>query len=386
MTQRAFVVFSGSNDRAILAFLRALHLCNEKAYIVARTNEDHILRTAYAKDVAFVRPDASLDMGAFADCIRNTRLTAGDQELVVLPSSEYFNAFLLAHRSEIEALGCSVPLVDIERYRQLTNKGTATEVFKTFGVRVPRDFSSPSKDQLPLVAKPRCNINAQGRSLYPHFLRTSAEIDTFLAKHSETDYFFQEHVSGESLYLLFHLAKSGAESVLWSQQNLIQQASGKSMLLAVPDQLHLSAAAADIVGQLEKMKFHGLGMIEFIRVNGALCFIEMNPRIWGPIQFCLDHGQPILESFIGDALYDEPSRFLQRNGGKSVRTTYIWLGGLLDALISGKGTTQHPTTLRPITLILKGIRNDIYLRKDSWRCFFYELALSAGRRLNREHP
>src|SRR3546814_5025111 len=81
------------------------------------------------------------------------------------------------------------------------------------------------------------------------------------------------------------------------------------MLLAEPSSFHDSETAARIVEALRDANFHGLGMMEFIRAHDRDIFIEMNPRIWGPAQFCLDQAQPLLQAFIGEALHDKPLRF-----------------------------------------------------------------------------
>ena len=47
MNAKAFLVFSGGNDRAVLAFLRALRSCGERACVVARTSSDPIFRTSF---------------------------------------------------------------------------------------------------------------------------------------------------------------------------------------------------------------------------------------------------------------------------------------------------------------------------------------------------
>src|SRR3546814_3609722 len=121
------------------------------------------------------------------------------------------------------------------------------------------------------------------------------------------DYLYQEDGKGESLYLLFYLSQKEGCDVTWSQRNLIQQPGGKSMLLAEPSSFHDSETAARIVEALRDANFHGLGMVEFIRAHDRDIFIEMNPRIWGPAQFCLDQAQPLLQAFIGEALHDKRS-------------------------------------------------------------------------------
>ena len=67
-------------------------------------------------------------------------------------------------------------------------------------------------------------------------------------------------------------------------------------------------------------------MVEMIQAEGHHVFIEMNPRIWGPVQFCIDQHQPILQAFIGECLHSDASRYLDRTP-RIRRKRYFWLGG-----------------------------------------------------------
>lgn len=381
---RSFVIFSGSNDRAVLAFLRAIEGCEQTPCIVARTKADHVLRTRHAKHVVFVRDTPVLDLDTFSRSIAAARDRKGNHELIILPSSEYFNAFLLEHRIEIESMGCKIPLPVAGTYAELTNKKSSTLLFLQNGCTVPLEFDCPEAAPLPLIAKPRQNIDAGGSSLYPIFLSSRKDFLDFASSQDVSEFFFQEHVHGESHYLLFHISQLG-QTVSWSQQNLLQQPDGKSMLLAKPSSFHLTSLAEHMTTLLRKRGFTGLGMIEVIRDRERTVFIEMNPRIWGPIQFCQDQGVPILSAFIGELLHGDASYYL--NGvtpRRSKDRLYFWFGGLLQTWLSGQRPTWHAPPIPFWRLLLQGLRNDVYLRRDSWRCFLRELALPTTRSFRRE--
>lgn len=367
---KSFVVFSGGNDRAVLGFLRALALCGERAHIVARTRSDRILRTRYQRDVRWIRDDHTLSLDVFRDCISRVREKVGDGPLVVLPSTEYFNTFLLDNRPEIERMNCEIPLVDGRLYARLTGKRTAIDFFSEAGIDAPRELGADALE-LPVVAKPRTNVSHSRKSLYPQLLQTSSELDAFLRHHNVVEYFFQEFIRGDSLYLLFFLSRSG-QQFTWSQRNLLQQPDGKSMLLAEPSDFHRSATAMRILAALRQARFHGLGMVEVIRAGDREAFIEMNPRIWGPVQFCLDQRQPLLQAFIGECLYGDPSRHLDRKP-RFRRNRYLWLGGIIETLRTGKQPTWHVPAHNLTATLLFNMAADVYLRKDSWRCFLHDL-------------
>lgn len=370
--EKSFLVFSGGNDRAVFGFLRALRLCGRHAHVIARTKDDRILRSGFRHDVKWVRPIHELSMEVFYESVRRVRMDAGDATLVVLPSTEYFNTFLLQHRREIEEMDCQVPLVQAPLYAQLTEKRSAADFFSNAGLAVPRGIRDPETCEPPIVAKPFRNVSAAGQSLYPHLLDNLAEIDEFLAAHDATDYFFQEYVHGDSLYLLFHISRMDGRESIWSQRNLLQQPGGKSMLLAEPSDFHTSQTAARIIRALRDAGFYGLGMVEVIRTPGRDVFIEMNPRIWGPAQFCLDRQQSLLQAFIGEVLNDDP-RYFTDHRPRLRRRRYFWLGGLLETLRARQQPAWHTSERGLLSVILRNLASDVYLRKDSWRCFLHDV-------------
>lgn len=383
--EKSFLVFSGGNDRAVLGFLRALRLCGERVAIVARTREDRVLRTRFRHDVKWIRENHDLTIEIFAQCLRRVRESLGEGTLVVLPSTEYFNAFLLAHRAEIESMGCEIPLVDAPIYNLLTGKRSAANHFAACGLSIPGEVHASASLEPPLVAKPVNNISQQGRSLYPQLLTTRPELDAFLAGHDQADYFLQEFVHGKSLYLLLYMPRDGSGEFTWSQRNLMQQPNGKSMLLAEPAVFHRSGSAARIVAGLRQTGFWGLGMIEIIQARDRDVFIEMNPRIWGPVQFCIDQRQPLVHAFIGEALHDDPSRYVVAHTSPPPRRKrYFWLGGLVDTLAQGNRPTWHTDRRSIPRVIATALRDDVYLRTDSWRCFFRDLKEPLQLALRRE--
>lgn len=356
----------------MLAFLRALRNCGERAFVIARTSDDPIFHTAFRADVHWTRPHHALDMSVFQEAVARVRDCAGGRTLVVLPSTEYFNEFILRNRQPIEQLGCEIPLVDGRCYKALTGKHTAATLFAASGIEIPAEVSS---FQPPVVAKPLLNVTREGRSRYPHLLVTEDQVASFKASENAEEYFFQEFIRGESLYLLFYLPRDGTPEFKWSQRNLLQQPDGKSMLMAEPADFHNSRSAALMLDVLRKIGFWGLGMIEVIRTADRRdVFIEMNPRIWGPMQFCLDQHQPLVHAFVGDILCRDPTRFLRNCSTIPRRPRYFWLGGLAKTLASGRPVTWHCKPESSFGVMARALRSDIYLRRDSWRCFFHELA------------
>lgn len=373
--KRVFLIFSGGNDRAVLGFLRALLLCGEHPYIIARTKKDKIFKTHFKKYVIWTRPTNELSLDIFFECLSQARKVSKNEKLIILPSSEYFNNFLLENRIKIQELGCEIPLTNESIYKTLTNKQSASEFFSKFGVVSPKTVEF--KNKLPIVAKPLLNVSS-GQSLYPQIIETPCQLKCFIESFNKDEFFFQEYVKGESLYLCFFISKNG-EEFIYSQSNLIQQSDGKSMLLVEPSDFHFSTTSARLLNGLRDIGFYGLGMIEIIRTNECDYFIEMNPRIWGPIQFCIDQKQIILQAFIGDALYQN-SLIYKDSVAPIKKGRYFWFGGLLEVIFSGKKLKWYKNQKSTIVAVLSNIAYDVYLRKDSWQCFFSEISEIAKRR------
>src|SRR3546814_1731890 len=170
---------------------------------------------------------------------------------------------------------------------KLTQKRSAIMFFSGAGISVPSELFPPLPINQPIVAKPFHNVSATGHSLYPQILNGQTHLEGFMASQDSPDYFYQEYVKGESLYLLFYLSQKEGCDFTWSQRNLIQQPGGKSMLLAEPSSFHDSETAARIVEALRDANFNGLGMVEFIRAHDRDILDRKSTRLWGTDKFVL---------------------------------------------------------------------------------------------------
>lgn len=373
MSPRIFLVFSGGNDRAVLAFLRFLRSRGQRAAVIARTADDLILRSSYRSWVALVRRDHSLDLGVFREGVDAARLATGASDFTIFPSTEYLNRFLIAYRCEIEQLGCEVPLVDASLYVRLSNKRSAIDFFRRAGVTVPRELEASAVRRFPVVAKPKSNISVDGESLYPKFITSRGELELLLEGEKGAEYFMQEFLEGSSVYLMFYLPRDGSSPSLWSQCNLLQQPDGKSMLLAESSEFHMGLEAAKVVSALRSAGFWGLGMVEFIISSGKAVFIEMNPRPWGPMQLCIASSPRILASFVAEATRGDVGCPLCGEEDRRTPARYGWANGLIQTLLRGGRPIWHRSERSLLWAFVACLRDDIYLRRDSWRCFLVEL-------------
>lgn len=370
---RSLLLFSGSNDRAVHAIARTARQCGENYQIIAWGAGDRMLQGQHREAVCAIREGPRLDTDLLRDWIAKARRKAPDDTFVIVPSSEFLNWFLLGlDDAQRRLLGVDIPLVDRALYSRLTNKGSATELLSAAGVRVPRRLQGFIPENLPMVAKPTCNLGSDGRVLYPHLLRTREELDAFLRDEGTEDFFCQQFIQGRSHYLLAYLTSEG-EVFSSSQINLAQQPKGKSILLARTNHFSQSPTSQATVDLLRKIGFRGFAMVEFIVDGAGPCFIEVNPRPWGPLQLCADHRCGIIEAFLGEALHDDPWRFRDVWHRKPISARYLWLGGMLQSARSGDSIAWAGSSLTARSLdVARSLGSDVYLRRDSLRVFFNE--------------
>ena len=367
---KAFLVFSGSNYRAVVAFCRVLDARGLDIHIVARTQQDLIFRTRYRRNVVAIRALDRLDFADLDRCILEARLKTGVSEFILGPTSEFLNLFLLENSQFFASRGCTIPLVDLNLYRRVSNKHSFSRICQSKDVSIPREVFIEASPHFPFVAKPRYNITTGKRSLYPYLINGMEDLAFFRQSENTADYYFEEFVAGPSYYLLYYLSRDG-EVTAWSQQNLVQQPDGKSIVLAQVAQIHHDSVSAKFVEILQDLGFWGLVMIEVIQRDGEYVFIELNPRFWGPFQLLINSGSLVIDRFINEQMNRQPSP-----SPSSVRldASYMWLGGIAQSMASGRQLTWHIDPPRHRTFfITRHLHSDVYLRRDTARLFFHEM-------------
>jgi predicted ATP-grasp superfamily ATP-dependent carboligase len=362
MKDRAMIIFSGFNQRAILAFCRVAEKYAIPYYIVAKSSDDTIFQTNYRNKVISVRSMVQLDLRDFLQQIKKVQEITDYTEYVILPSSEALNRFILSHRFQFLAIRCTIPLVDEDLYRLISDKFLFGELCKKHGITVPGQIDNPGEDQFPLVAKPKRYYSQQGAALYPHILQSKKDWDQFRCGNDMQDFYFQEFIGGASYYLLYYFTKDG-HSIAFSQQNLAQQPEGKSILAAIPADIHITDVSKLFVKLFQTINFHGLVMVEVKYFNERYYMIEANPRLWGPSQLFVDCGVPIFETFLTDWGFD-----CHYSTGIDLKSDicYFWFGGLLQSVAEHGSIVFHDFSIKMLTeKLAQFMKNDIYLRDDT---------------------
>lgn len=354
-SQDHYVIFSGANERAIVACCRYFAQNTIPFSIIARPRADKILLTTYKKNVERFRSLDALDAKDMCIQIETLKRSYPERRLIFVPSAESINRIILEHRRAFLEAGLDITLCDETLYSTLSDKATFNALAQSYGIALPEQIEFPTEGQLPVVAKPETEFSLNsGKKLYPQLLFSSEQLRSFSHQYAGESFFFQRYIDGQSYYLLVFMDKTQV-NVLW-QKNCLQQADGKSIIAAdicaCPDKkFELSA-----IEMLTQSGFTGFLMIEMMREKGVSYLIEANPRLWGPFQLAINNGFNPQWLNLSGVYKKAPIR----------NRPYFWLNGLLMNLAEGKTIRRFST---PPSYLARLFRGDIYSRRDT--CFLF---------------
>ena len=325
------IIFSGYNQRAVIAFLRTLEKNGVNNYgIVASSNRDSILMTSYASKVRYIREHKELCFEEILYIIKEMRGNSSEQCLLI-PSTEALNRFFLQNRELLEKHNCLIPLVDQKMYELVSDKEAFWEYCQKRGLQVP-EMVELRESNIPFVAKPKQYYGKDGKSYSPIIVKTAAEYAEFVDRYNKEDFMYQEYVWGESFYLLFYFERNGAVYRL-SQVNYMQQPAGKSIVMAACSDLHLKHPIVDLYEKLFlDMGYYGFVMVELRRREDAYYMIEANPRFWGPSQLFCNAKYNLFEVFLKEYGYIE--KYSLEN--VDYHAKYLWSGGIVGDLLENQ--------------------------------------------------
>ena len=362
-----FILFSGFNNRAVLTLCRIFTKYKIKFHIIALNKNDPIYLTDYSSHVKWIRERQQLDLDEFIEAIEHIRKRYDVDKVVIVPSTEALNRFILEHREFLRVRNISVPLVNKDLYELISNKYSFGEMCAQKGMKVPNEVALSGEElNYPIVAKPICysSINA----ISPVIINQQSEMLEFLRIYNRDDFYFQEYVDGDSYYLLYSIDKKGTV-VSFSQKNYIQQGNGKSIVLAVSADIHNESIGEKYKQLFLELGYYGVVMVEIRRTKENDYMIEANPRFWGPLQLTMDCNVPIVELWLkmcGCELHEE-----WVNHSSYISGEYLWLSGLLSSVkINDVMYHVNPDIIQHLPDYLL---SDVYLRKDSLKYFYHEI-------------
>lgn len=323
--KKTIVVFTGFNQRAVIAFLRTLEKNQVNYCLVTAGSEDEIYKTSYKEKVIFKRKDKELNSEVLRDILKTVVSNLGNSTTILAPSTEYLNRLVLEDREHIEGMGVIVPLCNKRLYELISDKESFVEACKNHDINVPRELDSPQRANLPIVAKPKRYFSETGRIFSPEIIETEKDLEIFINSRNTDDYFYQEKIGGRSIYLLYYFSKDNIVS--FSQENLAQQPEGRSVVAAVSSTFHQKKVLVQFAEMFKALGFNGLVMVEVKYDSNQFYMIEANPRFWGPSQLFVDAGVNLFEFLLYDlgAIHLKPAI---SDSNENIR--YFWSGGIKD--------------------------------------------------------
>lgn len=360
------VVFSGYNQRAVVAFLRTLEQKGLQYAVVASSKQDTIFLTEYAKNVLATRKQKALHLQDILDSIEQVRQRLKAERYVIAPSTEALNRYLLENEAELNKAGCELSIVDRVLYEKISDKQPFSDLCKSAGIAVPAEYEI-SEATYPYIAKPKRYLSADGAAHSPLLISNESDLAGFLSNHKREDFYYQEYIGGSSFYLLYYVYSTG-EVVKLSQQNLMQQPDGKSIIAAEISDIHETDESKKYEDLLKSLNFHGLVMVEIRGDNEKYYMVEANPRFWGPSQLFVDAGMNLFEDFLFEAGITNAKP--GHTAPKPVR--YFWGGGLS---LAGGVADYHDYSPDEFNRNISGWNAaDIYNREDTKRLYQEEMS------------
>ncbi len=369
VSEQAFIIYSGNNQRAIVAFCREAVTNQIPFYIISSGENDSIYLTDYKKFVIHERSSRSLSVNELIECTKSVKQQTRVKKLFVLPSSEYLNRFLLDHRAALLDENIHIPLVNKSLYSKISDKDSFADLCASYELKVPELLEYSTSLKPPFVVKPKKYFNKQGAVQFkPILVLTDDDLIRFKESASINEFFLQEYVKGESYYLLMYLSKNGAH-VCHSQKNILQQAEGGSIIAATTSSIHKQNIADSYLKLLKSIGFWGMIMIELRCQNKQYFMIEANPRLWGPSQLFVDANIPIFTYFFADLGFE-----VKPKTKEITSANYFWHGGLVENQKRGKQLINHISNLKVSDFDVNNwSKVDVYNRIDTIAVYKKEL-------------
>jgi hypothetical protein len=361
------LIFSGYNVRAVIALCRLIKSGGQRACIIARDKSDPIFKTEYSQWVYYTRNTPKLDIALFCE-IRRCLIELVTSGLVLMPTSEYLNRFALGNQSALADLEISIPLVSYKLYTKLSNKFSFRALCERHDIDVPAAVPFLI-ESIPFVAKQKSFEQGGLKQAKPYLITNPNIFATFEQGEVADLYFFEQYLCGKSVYLMLFISET--ETFAFSQQNLLQQAKGGSMIAAMHSDFHNCEVAEHIVQLLKQEGFVGPIMIEF-RINDERAYmIEANPRFWGPLQFCVDNCPQLVWAFLCFCGI-MPTTIPQAQARKA--DFYLWTGGWQKNRSDSHQVQHHPGSEILFEQSLPQLlKDDVFYRNDTMSLFLAEI-------------
>ena len=141
MSKNVVLIFSGYNNRAVVAFCRFAIEKKIQFYIFSKGIDDLIYKTDYIKNILFERKKPALtieDVLYYSSLIRDKGTL---DKIIILPSTEYLNRFLLDNNKVLIENNIEFGLCKKDVYELLSNKHSFGELCQGNSINIPLQIS-----------------------------------------------------------------------------------------------------------------------------------------------------------------------------------------------------------------------------------------------------
>lgn len=360
-----FVIFSGANERAIIACCRHFIKNDISFSIISRPLNDIIFLSKYRKNIDSSRKSDVLLIDDMVCCITELRVKYPNDNLVFLPTAESIIRIVLENKELFISKGLDIRLVSLDVYLNISDKRRFLNIGKEYNIDIPGEIVSPDVIDIPLVAKPKAEFSSKDQvKIYPRLIFNENELQEILDSKYNDEYFFQTYIDGDSYYYLAFIFPDGKYNIAY-QKNILQQGNGKSIIAAKLCECPDKGFEDKIINLLNSIGFFGFIMIEVMQYKGITYLIEANPRLWGPFDLALKAG------FLPENVFFQRKITMKYKSAK-----YIWLTGLIDSLSKNDNVRNYVNHKNKFSLVLSFVFSDFYLKFDTIGIFFYEFKKS----------
>ncbi len=227
---------------------------------------------------------------------------------VLLPVNSLETLELAKHKKRIERL-CEFPFVDYEKMRRVNDKFELMKLAKRLGlpipkthfIRKPEDFESV-RMPFPWVVKLPVSKSSKG-VFFVNSLREAKEV-------------WEKHGTGQRVVVqeFFGGEGWGASFLYWKGRMVayfVHRRLREYPITGGPSTLRVSERDERLVETgkrlLDKLRWHGVAMVEYKKEGEKFAMIEVNPRLWGSVHEAIASGVNFPYLLVKLAMGEEPN-------------------------------------------------------------------------------
>ncbi len=367
------LLLAGTSDRAVMTCIRSFKKHGIPFYLVLPNNKISLWSfSRYRKNILNKKYHSYQNLSQFKQSLKDA--TKGLPELILFPIGENQTRFLLKEKEWLFSIGIILPVSEYTVFIALSDKLSFTKLSEKYGLCVPKQVSyAPKSTKLPIVAKPKKNIDNNLIKKVPYLIFNQKQFEHFKNNEDPNSFFYQEYVFG-STYYYCALYKQGILIANFVHLTCVQQSNGGSVVKAIPGEIDRQTML-----KIDKILFDknwsGPIMVELKFQNGNYYVIEANARLWGPLQLPYDNGVDFPYLLYKQCKQEESESVIFTAANSAYSIGYLWRGGYFLEFTKGVSflRKQSSSMYRDASASNNFTFKDVWLRSDSFELYFLEL-------------